>query len=89
MDNFAEELEEFLKIMDNNDVDQEEFLKYLEFEHEDCAISTRARNYSTHVSFIIELTNYLTEVEFSYPTKSLRCSGFSLRSSATYHPKRS
>jgi len=65
-DNFAEELEKFLKIMDNNDVDEEEFYKCLEFEHED----TSARNYSTRVIFddhddIIELANYLTEIEFS------------------------
>jgi len=40
-DNLAEELEKFHKIMDNNDVNQEEFYKFLEFEHEDedCAIS--------------------------------------------------
>ena len=67
-DNFTEE---FLKIMENNDVDEEDFLKYLEFEHEDedCAISTSGRNHPTHatrVTFdddddIIELTNYLTD----------------------------
>ena len=74
-DNLTEELEEFLKIMDNNDVDEEDFYKYLELEHEDedCAISSSARNYPTHatrVTFdddddIIELANYLTGVEFS------------------------
>jgi hypothetical protein len=72
-DNFVEELEEFLKIMDNNDVDQEEFYKNLDFEdeEEDCTISsTPAGNYSTHATFhddddIIEHANYLTEVELS------------------------
>jgi len=46
--NFTEELEEFLKIMDNNDVDEEDFYKYLEFEHEDedCAMSTSASRVS-------------------------------------------
>jgi hypothetical protein len=34
-DNFTEELEEFLKIMDINYVDEEDFYKYLEFEHKD------------------------------------------------------
>jgi hypothetical protein len=34
-DNFVEKLEEFLKIMDNNDVDEEGFYKNLEFEHQD------------------------------------------------------
>ena len=49
-DNFTEELEEFLKIVDNNDVNEEDFYKYFEFEHEDedCAISTSARNYPSH-----------------------------------------
>ena len=53
-DNLAEELEEFLKIMDNNVVDEEDFYKYLEFEHEDedCAISTSARNYPTHATHV-------------------------------------
>ena len=71
-DSFVEELQEFLKIMDNNDVDEEEFYRYLESEHEDedWAISTSARNYSSHVSSdddddIIELANDLTELEFS------------------------
>ena len=50
-DNFTEELEEFLKIMDNDDVDEEAFYKYLEFEHEDedYAMSTPARNKCIHV----------------------------------------
>jgi hypothetical protein len=91
-DNFAEELEKFLKIMDNNDVDEEEFYKCLEFEHED----TSARNYSTRVIFddhddIIELANYLTEIEFSAsdqePTLKRQSEYGFLRSSATYHPK--
>jgi len=101
-DNFTEELEEFLNIMDNSDVDEEDFYKYLEFEHEDqdCAISLSARNYPTHatrVTFddddgIIEPANYLTEVEFSdsdqEPTLQWQPEyGFPLRSSATYHPK--
>ena len=74
-DNFTEELEEFLEIIDRNHVDEEDFYKYLEFEHEDeaCAISTSARNYSTHgthVTFdgdddIFKQVNYLIEVEFS------------------------
>ena len=74
-DNFIEELKESINIVENNDVDKEEFYKYLDFDHEDedCAISsTPARNYSTHVTFdddddinIIELANYLAEVEFS------------------------
>jgi len=61
--------------MENNDVDEEDFYKYLACEHEDedCAISMSARNYPTHatrVTFddddnIIEFANYLTEVEFS------------------------
>jgi len=74
-DNFTEELEEFLKIMANNDVDEEDFYKHLEFEHEDegCAVSTPARNYPTHATRVtfddddVELANYLTEVEFSDP----------------------
>jgi len=33
-DNCVEELEEFLQIMDNNDADEGEFYKDLEFEHE-------------------------------------------------------
>jgi len=103
-DNFTEELEEFLKIMDNNDVGEENLYKYLEFEHEDedCAISTSSRNYPTHatrVTFdddddIIKLANYLTEAEFSdsdqEPTSHWQPEyGVSLRSSTTYHPKRS
>jgi hypothetical protein len=88
--------------MDNKDVDEEDFYKYLEFEREDeeCAISTSARNYptrTTRVTFdddddIIELTNYLTEVEFSdsdqEPTSHWQPEyGFSLPSSATHHPE--
>jgi len=103
-DNLAEELEEFLKIMDNNVVDEEDFYKYLEFEHEDedCAISTSARNYPTHATRvtlddddgIIELADYLTEVEFpdspQEPTLQWQPEyGFSLPSWATYHPKKS
>ena len=90
--NFVEELEEFHKIMNNNDVDEEEFYKYLEFEHEDedCTISTFARNYSTHV---IGLANYLTEVEFSDPRPSACVAvatraRFFLRASATCQHKR-
>ena len=69
-DNFIEEVEEVLKIMENNDFYEEDSYKFLDFDHEDedCAISsTPARNFSTHVTFddIIELSNYLTEVEFS------------------------
>jgi len=88
--------------MDNNDVDQEEFLKYLNFDYEDedCAVfSAPTRNYSTHVIFdddddIIELANYPTEVEFSdsdqKPTLQWQPKyGFSFRASATYPPKRS
>jgi hypothetical protein len=51
--NIIEELEEFLKIMENNEVDEEEFYKYLalDFDHEDCAIPfIPARNYSTNVT---------------------------------------
>ena len=103
-DNFVEDLEEFVKIMDNNDVDEYEFYKYLKFEHEDenNAISTTARNYSTHgtrVTFddddgIIELSNYLSEVKFpvsdQQPTLQWQTEyGFSLRSSANNHHKRS
>ena len=94
-DNFAEDLEEFLKIMEDNDLDEEEF----EHEDEDCAISPPARNYSTHVSFhtdddIIEPANCLTEVDFAdsdqEPTLQWQPEyWFTLRSSATYHLKRS
>jgi len=43
-DTFFEELEEFLKVVDYNGVDEEEFYKHLDFGHEDrgdedCAIS--------------------------------------------------
>ena len=44
-DNFTKELEEFLKIMDNNDIDEEYFYKYFEFEHEECTEHVR---YSIH-----------------------------------------
>jgi hypothetical protein len=44
-DNFTKELEEFLKIMDNNDIDEEDFYKYFEFEHEECTEHVR---YSIH-----------------------------------------
>jgi hypothetical protein len=71
-DNFIEEVEEVLKIMENNDFYEEDSYKFLDFDHEDedCAISsTRARNYSTHVTVddddIIELANYLTDADFS------------------------
>ena len=86
--------------MNSNDVDEEDFYKHLEFEQEDedCAISTSARNYPTHATRvtidddddIIELTNYLTEVEFSESILQWQHEyGFSWRSSATYHPERS
>ena len=41
-DNFIEELEEFLKIMNNNEIVGLEFYKHLDFRHEDedCAISS-------------------------------------------------
>jgi len=34
-DNFTEELGEFIKIIENSDVDEEYFYQYLEFEHKD------------------------------------------------------
>jgi len=34
-DHFIEEVEEFLMIMDNNDVDEEDFYEYLNFNYED------------------------------------------------------
>jgi len=82
-DNCTEELEEFLKIMDNNVVDEEDFYQHLEFEHEDedCAISTSARNYPTHatrITFDDDASNSsstLPKQSFPIPTKSLRCSG--------------
>jgi len=56
-DNFIEELRQFLKIVNNNEVDEKEFYKHLEFGHEDhededCVITFMpARNYSTNVTF--------------------------------------
>jgi len=68
--------------MDNNDVDEEEFYKYLNFDHE-----------NEDWANIIELADYLTELEFSEsdqepPLQWQPEYGFSLRSSATYHPKK-
>ena len=90
-DNCIEELEEFLKIMDSHDVDEEEFYKYLDFDHEDAISSTPPRNHSTFDDDddIIELANYLTEAEFSPTLLWQPECDFSLRSSATYHSKRS
>ena len=66
-DTLTEELEEFLKIMDNNDVDEEDFYKYLEFEHEDKdrAIFTSARNHPTYGTGGTFDDDDDTEVEFS------------------------
>ena len=66
-DNFTEKLEEFLKIMDHNDVDEEDFYKYLEFEHEDKdrAIFTSARNHPTYGTGGTFDDDDDTEVEFS------------------------
>ena len=58
-ENFIEELEEFLKIMDNEKVEENEFYKYLDLDHEDedCAFSSRhARNYCTHVPLMTMMT---------------------------------
>jgi hypothetical protein len=45
----------FLKILENNDANDESFYEYLvsEQEDEDCTVSTPARNYCTHASMAL------------------------------------